>query len=255
MTTTDAPTTPPATPEGQPAAGQDPASTEAAGVAANSQGQSPNGEPSGTDAGEGSGSVDPAELQKRLEAAEASRERAANDAARYRRQLREREQEERQREQEGQTVEQRQAAFAQEQEAFEQERTQFRLERAMAHIGTELNLVDPDAALWLLDWEKIDFDDDGNPKNLKDLTQDLIRQKDWLVKKADTPTTPTPPVAPTIGAASGAATAGPPPALTAQELEYVKATPGMTPERYAALKNVKTLQDYQKITPGPQASQ
>jgi hypothetical protein len=253
MTTTDAPTTPPATPEGKPAAGQDPASTEAAGVATTSQGQSPNGEPPGTDAGESSEPVDPAELQRRLTAAEASRDRAAGDAQKYRRQLREREAEERRQEAEGQTVEQRQAAFTADREAFEQERTQFRLERAMARIGTELNLVDSDAALWLLDWEKIDFDDDGNPTNLKALTEDLIRQKDYLVKKEATP--PAAPVAPTIGAASGAAVAGPPPVLTAQELDYIKQTPGMTPERYAALKDVKTLQDYQKITPGPQQQQ
>lgn len=254
MATTDAQTQPNGAPGEQPPAGQDPASnTEGGRVAAPSPGQSPNGEPAGTDAGESEGQVDPAELKQKLEAAEEARKRAAEDAAKYRRRLREREEADRAREAEGQSDEERRAAEAQEREAFEQERTQFRLERAMARVGDELNLVDPDAALWLLDWNEIDFDDDGKPTNLKELTQDLIRQKDYLVKKEAT-SVPATPAAPTIGASSGAAVAGPPPSLTAQELEYVRQTPGMTPERYAALKNVKTLQDYQRVTPGPQGT-
>lgn len=251
MAATDAPTTPPAGPGDPPAAGQVPASTEAAGVAAPSQGQAPtNGEPSGTDAGEGNVQVDPAELQRRLDAAEQAATNARNEAARHRRALREAQEAERARAAEGQSDEERRAAEAQEREEFEQERTQFRLERGMAQVGAELKLVDPDAALWLLDWNQIDFDDEGKPTNLKPLTEALIKEKPYLVAAVTTP--PATPVAPTIGASAGAAVAGPAPSLTAQELAFASAS-GMDPERYARLKNVKTLDDYKKVTPGPAA--
>jgi len=234
-----------------PASGQ--ASAGAASASATPPGQSPTSAPAGPGDGDGT-PPDPAELLRRAESAERSAKDASAEAARYRRQLRDREQAEAAAKREGLDESAKltadQTAFAAEKEAFERERLEFRLQQQMVReVGPKLNLIDPVDALWLIDWEQLDFDDEGNAKNLEALVRTLAEAKPYIVKAPSGP--PPPPTAPTIGASSGAAP-GPAPALTADELEAAKTT-GMDPARYARLKGVKTLDDWTKITPGPAA--
>ena len=58
---------------------------------------------------------------------------------------------------------------------------QERLERQIERVAGELKLVDADAALRLLDQTKIEFDDAGKPKNVKELLTQLATDKPYLV--------------------------------------------------------------------------
>ena len=52
----------------------------------------------------------------------------------------------------------------------------------MAAAGSK-NIVDPAAAVALVDRSKIDYDDDGKPKNIGALLDDLVKDKPYLVGK------------------------------------------------------------------------
>lgn len=117
-----------------------------------------------------------------------------------------------------------------------------RLESAVTAHAARLNIIDPEAAVKLLDRSLLELDDDGNPKNVETALRDLIKERPYLAPKA-------PASVPSPGgtnAASGTAP-GPTPRLTAEELEAAKLT-GTDPARYAAMKGVKTLADYQRVT-------
>jgi hypothetical protein len=116
-----------------------------------------------------------------------------------------------------------------------------RLEAAVAVHAGRLNIIDAEAAVKLLDRSKLELDEEGNPKNVEAALRDLIAERPYLAPKAPTN------VAPSGGtnAASGTAP-GPAPRLTAEELAAAKLT-GTDPARYAAMKNVKTLDDYMKV--------
>jgi|GEM_PF-3592255 len=115
------------------------------------------------------------------------------------------------------------------------------LEAAVAKAATKLGIVDPDAAVKLLDAESLELDDDGEPKNIDVALKALVKERPWLASKPETPTP---------GSVNGAAggEAGPPPKLTADELAAAQRA-GMTPERYEKLKGVKTLDDWKKAQP------
>lgn len=116
-----------------------------------------------------------------------------------------------------------------------------RLEAAVAAQAARLNIIDAEAAVKLLDRSKLELDEEGNPKNVEEALRDLIKERPYLAPKAPTN------VAPSGGtnAASGTAP-GPTPRLTAEELEAARMT-GTDPARYAAMKGVKTLDDYMKV--------
>lgn len=116
-----------------------------------------------------------------------------------------------------------------------------RLEAAVAAQAARLNIIDAEAAVKLLDRSTLELDDEGNPKNVEAALRELIKERPYLAPKAPTN------VAPSGGtnAASGTAP-GPAPRLTAEELEAAKLT-GTDPARYAAMKGVKTLDDYMKV--------
>lgn len=116
-----------------------------------------------------------------------------------------------------------------------------RLESAVAVHAGRLNIIDAEAAVKLLDRSTLELDDEGNPKNIEAALQALIKERPYLAPKAPTN------VAPSGGtnAASGTAP-GPAPRLTAEELDAAKLT-GTDPARYAAMKGVKTLDDYMKV--------
>ena len=46
--------------------------------------------------------------------------------------------------------------------------------------AAKLGIVDPDAASKLMDWSQLDYDDDGNPKNIQRLLTDLVKSKPYL---------------------------------------------------------------------------
>lgn len=57
-------------------------------------------------------------------------------------------------------------------------------ERLTRHVvekqASQLGIIDPDAATRLLDWNELEFDDDGQPINADKLLETLIKHKPWL---------------------------------------------------------------------------
>jgi hypothetical protein len=45
-----------------------------------------------------------------------------------------------------------------------------------------LGVIDPDAAVKLMDWSALEFDEGGQPKNLEKVLRDLVKAKPYLVK-------------------------------------------------------------------------
>lgn len=126
--------------------------------------------------------------------------------------------------------------------AWERERQQYRIEQAVGRLTAKLKLVDVETVVRLVDSGRVEFDDSGIPTNVEKLVGDLVKEKPFLATTAATP-----PPAGGINAGDGTS-GGPPPNLTADELEAAKAS-GMTPERYAAMKSVKTLDDWKAMQP------
>lgn len=106
-------------------------------------------------------------------------------------------------------------------------------------LGAKLGLIDYRDALALIPPDQIVIDEtSGKPTNLEQLFRDLVKEKGYLVEKA------TKPAPPSTGAAAGTS-GGPAPRLTADELDAANKA-GIAPERWAALKGVSTLADWQK---------
>jgi len=51
-------------------------------------------------------------------------------------------------------------------------------------LATRLNIVDPEAAVKLLDWGSLDYDDDGRPQDVEKALKTLIHDKPYLLKDA-----------------------------------------------------------------------
>lgn len=64
-----------------------------------------------------------------------------------------------------------------------------RVKAAVGILAASLKIVDADAAHRLLDQAAIQFDDDGEPTNVKALLDQLVRDKPYLIEKGG-PTTP-----------------------------------------------------------------
>jgi len=116
-----------------------------------------------------------------------------------------------------------------------------RLEAAVAVHAGRLNIIDAEAAVKLLDRTMLEVDEEGNPKNVEAALRELIKERPYLAPKA--PASVPPPGG--TNAASGTAP-GPAPRLSAEELEVARIT-GTDPARYAAMKGVKTIDDYLKV--------
>lgn len=54
--------------------------------------------------------------------------------------------------------------------------------------AAQAGIIDPDAASKLLDWSAIEYDDNGQPKNVKELLANLLKAKPYLAGKAAPPT-------------------------------------------------------------------
>lgn len=70
----------------------------------------------------------------------------------------------------------------------------YEVERQAAHLG----VIDPEAAAMLLNWNELEYDEDGTPTNAEKLLEKLIKRKPYLAPKqeseppANTPTRGTP---------------------------------------------------------------
>lgn len=90
-------------------------------------------------------------------------------------------------------------------------------ERAVAYetkiAAKELGLIDPDVAVKLIDAARIDYADDGTPKNLAELLRELVAAKPYLAASS-TPTAgsagDTQPAAPRAGQSSASSPTNPP---------------------------------------------
>jgi hypothetical protein len=55
----------------------------------------------------------------------------------------------------------------------------YEVERQAAKLG----IIDPDAAAQLIDWDALEYDEDGTPKNADALLKDLLKSKPYLAGK------------------------------------------------------------------------
>ena len=106
-------------------------------------------------------------------------------------------------------------------------------------IAGKIGIIDYRDALALTDKDAIVYDEDGRPENLESLFANLVKAKPYLVS-GDGRTVKTP----ATNAASGTS-GGPTVRLTSDELAEAQRA-GIAPERWAALKSVKTLDDWKK---------
>ena len=134
-------------------------------------------------------------------------------------------------------------ALAAEKTAWEQERQATNLKLAVYAQAVPLGIVDADLALAALDRSQVEYDEAGAPKNIADVLLTLLEAKPILKGSA-------------VGAsgtgstnAGGGQGGGKAPSLTAAELEAAQKL-GMTPESYAAMRDVNTVGDYEKAREG-----
>lgn len=103
----------------------------------------------------------------------------------------------------------------------------------------KIGIIDYRDALALVNKDEIVYDDNGRPENFDSLFSALVKAKPYLVS-GDGRTVKTA----TANASSGTS-GGPTVRLSSEELEQAKRA-GITPERWVALKQVKTLDDWKK---------
>lgn len=84
------------------------------------------------------------------------------------------------------------ARLAAAEEKSKESRLRFEVSRA---AGT-LNFSDPEDAYRMIDWSKLEYDEDGNPQGVGPLVEELAKNKTYLVKQAQgnpaRPPSPTP---------------------------------------------------------------
>lgn len=124
-------------------------------------------------------------------------------------------------------------------ETWAKERQQIVAESAARDIADELGIIDHRDALALTNRDEIVYDDAGRPENLKQLFSALVKAKPYLVSGEGRT------VKTAAASASAGVSGGPTVRLTAEELKEAERA-GITPERWVALKSVKTLDDWKK---------
>ncbi len=105
----------------------------------------------------------------------------------------------------------------------------------VGRLQARLGLVDVDVVSQLLDWDEVDYDDAGRATNIEVLVKDLLKEKPYLGGARPAPAAGINP--------AGGTSSTPPPRLTTEELSAAKDA-GLSPERYEALKSVKTLDEW-----------
>jgi hypothetical protein len=131
---------------------------------------------------------------------------------------------------------QRLAELEAEKAAWQTERQQMYVGFAVRDLAAKYGLIDAEAVVRLMDWTMLDFDDAGKPVNTEDAVRALLRDKPYLGGVR--------PQAPVATNATEGTTSARPPNLTADELAAAQAS-GISVERYAALKGVRTIEDWQ----------
>lgn len=120
------------------------------------------------------------------------------EAAEYRKRMRELEQQVKQHEEaklsESERLQKRLSELEREREAWMRERQERTLKYETMLTASRLGIVDPEAAYRLLDLAKLDFDDDGAPKNLDQALKDLLKAKPYLAGQPPLTVAPTNPV-------------------------------------------------------------
>lgn len=120
----------------------------------------------------------------------------------------------------------------------------------MATLATRDDVADAEIARDLLVSRGIKFGEDGKPIDLDDAVTALLEAKPVLKKSGETPApgdgngsggAAPPPVA---NGAAGSGGQGPSPALTEDEVKAANEA-GMSPERYAAMKDGQSLADWE----------
>jgi|SRR5579885_814773 len=53
--------------------------------------------------------------------------------------------------------------------------------------ASKLGIIDPDAATRLLDWSELEYEDDGTPKNARELLEKLLKNKPYLAPALASP--------------------------------------------------------------------
>jgi len=133
------------------------------------------------------------------------------------------------------------ADYQQREQTWAAEKKDTSLRLAVSERAQELGITSPRLAVAALkmDGTTIEWDNEDNPTNLDDVLAELIEREPGLKG------TPAPPRKPATNAGDGGKE-GPPPALTAEELEAAVRF-GKTPEQYAALKDVKSFDDWTSL--------
>lgn len=122
------------------------------------------------------------------------------------------------------------------QETWKREKRDSTLKLAVYGKQTEMGIADADLAIAALDHSQVEWSDDGQPSNVEALLNDLLERKP-LLKGQPAPRTP-----PRSDGTQGSGSQ-PPPDLTAEEAEFARSQ-GITPERYARLKGVQSIDDF-----------
>jgi len=106
------------------------------------------------------------------------------EAADYRKRLRELEQTVKQHEEaklsETERLQKRLAELEREQAAYQRERQERTLKYETMLAASKLGIVDPEAAYKLLDLTRIEFDEDGTPRNIEAALKELLKAKPYL---------------------------------------------------------------------------
>lgn len=131
------------------------------------------------------------------------------------------------------------AAFEAKEQQRANERRETALKLAVHEKAAELGIKSPTLALAALDRNTLEWSDAGEPANLDDQLTLLLEREPVLKGE------PAKPVPPRLDGGGGGGTPEPT-ALTAEELDAAKKL-GMTPEKYAAYKNVSTPDEYQAL--------
>jgi hypothetical protein len=124
-------------------------------------------------------------------------------------------------------------------ETWASEKKAILAESVARDAAEKLGIIDYRDALALTPKDDIVYDDDGRPENLESLFTMLVKSKPYLVS-GDSRQVKT-----VTANASAGTSGGPTVRLSADELEQAKRA-GITPERWVALKAVKTLDDWKK---------
>lgn len=120
----------------------------------------------------------------------------------------------------------------------ETRRVQSLMQVAVMTKAAALGFMNPEDAWLLIDTAALKVEDDGKVSGVDEALKALVTARKYLIKTV---------IAPELNSGAGGGQGATPPRLTPDELAAAEAL-GMSPEKYAAMKTVKTPADYLKLT-------